>query len=234
MKNSDEIVYLVDDDVSVREALTDLLETERLTVLSFESAPMFLKHRRADAAGCLLLDLQLPEMSGLELQERLAATSSLPIVFISGRGDVPSIVRAMKRGALDFLTKPIDSDALIASVRAAFARDRENRRLESELAEAQHRLSRLSPREREALPLIAAGLLNKQSAAILGITQVTLQIHRGHIMRKMGATSLADLVRMCGSLGIPDNSLGPLARRQRSAASIASNNCESSRGLRNT
>jgi FixJ family two-component response regulator len=234
MNDADEIVYLVDDEASVREAIADLLETEQVTVLSFESAPMFLRHRRADAAGCLLLDLQLPVMSGLELQERLAPTSSLPIVFISGRGDVPSTVRAMKRGAIEFLTKPIDSDALIASVRAAFARDRENRRRASELADAQHRLSLLSPREREALPLIAAGFRNKQSAAMLGITQVTLQIHRRHIMRKMAATCFADLVRMCGTLGIPENPPRPASRDQRRDASIASNSCALSSGLRNT
>jgi FixJ family two-component response regulator len=224
MSNSDEIVYLVDDEASVRDAITGLLETELVTVLSFESAPKFLEHRRTHAAGCLLLDLHLPEMSGLELQERLARTSSPPIVFISGRSDVPSSVRAMKRGAIEFLTKPVDSDALITAVRTAFARDRENRRHESELTEVQQRLSLLSPREREALPLIAAGFRNKQSAAMLGITQVTLQIHRGHIMRKMGTACFADLVRMCGTLGIPDDSLRfATGGYQRRNASIASN-----------
>jgi len=209
MNNSGEIVYLVDDEACIREAITDLLETEHLTVMSFESAAMFLEHRRDDSAGCLLLDLQLPQMSGLELQERLARTSSLPIVFISGRGDIPSSVRAMKRGAIEFLTKPIDSDALIHSVRAAFERDREIRRIKAELAELQQRHSLLSPRERQVLPLIVAGFLNKQSAAILGITEVTLQIHRGQIMRKMAAGSFAELVRICGALGIPGGMLRP-------------------------
>ena len=204
MNDPGEVVYLVDDDVSVRESITDLLEHERVNIIGFESAPAFLRHRRADAAACLLLDLQLPEMSGLELQEQLVHTASLPIIFISGRGDIPSSVRAMKGGALEFLTKPIDCDALIASVRTAFATDRENRHYEAELAYLQQRLGRLSPREREALPLIAAGFLNKQSAAMLGITEVTLQVHRGQIMKKMAATTFADLVRMCGALGISD------------------------------
>jgi FixJ family two-component response regulator len=198
-----EIVYIVDDDECIRESITGLLETQNLTVIAFESAMCFLSHRREDTAGCLLLDLQLPGMSGLELQEQLLHTSSLPIVFISGRGDVSSSVRAMKGGALEFLTKPIDCDALIATVRIAFVRDRENRQHQAELDELQHRVSLLSPREREALPLIVSGLLNKQSAAMLGITEVTLQIHRGQIMRKMAAPSFADLVRMCGALGIP-------------------------------
>jgi FixJ family two-component response regulator len=221
-----EVVYLVDDDVSVRESIADLLEHEGVSVVCFESAPAFLRHRRTDAAACLLLDLQLPEMSGLELQEQLLRTSSLPIIFISGRGDVPSSVRAMKSGALEFLTKPIDCDALLASVRTAFARDRENRLREAEMAHLHHRLDRLSPREREALPLIAAGFLNKQSAAMLGITEVTLQVHRGQIMKKMAAGTFADLVRMCGALGIPGH--------QRHSASMASSNWPLSRGFRNT
>jgi len=221
-----EVVYLVDDDVSIRESITSLLEQEGVAVLSFESAPAFLEHRRVDAAACLLLDLQLPEMSGLQLQDQLVRTSSLPIVFISGCGDIPSSVRAMKSGALEFLTKPIDADALIEAVRTALARDRDTRQHEAEISHLQHRLERLSPREREALPLIAAGFLNKQSAAMLGITEVTLQVHRGHIMKKMAATTFADLVRMCGALGIPEH--------HRHSASIASSSWALSRGLRNT
>jgi FixJ family two-component response regulator len=208
MSSPGEIVYLVDDEACVRDAITDLLETVDVTVVSFESARAFLDHRREDDAGCLLLDLQLPEMSGLELQERLVSTSSLPIIFMSGRGDIASSVRAMKRGALEFLTKPIDGGALLESVRTAFHRDREIRLRHAEMTSLRNRLATLSPREREALPLIVAGFLNKQSAAMLGISEVTLQIHRGQIMRKMAAVHFADLVRQCGLLGIPGGRRG--------------------------
>jgi FixJ family two-component response regulator len=198
------VVYLVDDDASVREAITGLLESVQIDVLNFESAESFLRHERSDSAGCLLLDLQLPAMSGLELQEKLHHSSNPPIIFITGRGDISSSVRAMKAGAIEFLTKPIDSDALIAAVRTALSRDRDDRVRQAELAELQRRYSRLSPREQQVLPLISAGFMNKQSAAMLGITVVTLQNHRGQIMRKMAASSLAELVRMCGALGIAD------------------------------
>jgi FixJ family two-component response regulator len=204
VKRSEEVVYLVDDDVSIREAITGLLEMLEVKVVSFDSAEGFLRHNRSDSAGCLVLDLQLPEMSGLDLQEMLSRRSGLPIIFISGRGDIPTSVRAMKAGAIEFLTKPVDPETLILAIRTAFAHDREDRERQSELAELQRRLSLLSPREREVLPLVVAGFLNKQSAAMLGISGVTLQNHRGQIMRKMAAASLADLVRMCASLGIPE------------------------------
>ena len=204
MKQSGEVVYLVDDDESVREAIADLLESLQLAVISFESAAGFLRHQRLDTAACLVLDLELPEMNGLVLQEQLGCKSSLPIVFITAHGDIPSSVRAMKAGAIEFLTKPVDREALIAAIRTAFARDRENRKHQANLSELQNRFLLLSPREREALPLVVAGFLNKQSAAMLGITEVTLQIHRRQIMRKMAAASFADLVRMCEALGIPD------------------------------
>jgi len=203
VKQSGEVVYLVDDDESVREAIADLLESLQLAVISFDSAASFLRHQRSDTAACLVLDLQLPEMSGLALQEQLSCKSSLPIVFITAHGDIPSSVRAMKAGAIEFLTKPVDRDALIAAIRTAFARDRENREHQAYLSELRNHFLLLSPREREALPLVVAGFLNKQSAAMLGITEVTLQIHRRQIMRKMAAASFADLVRMCEALGIP-------------------------------
>jgi FixJ family two-component response regulator len=203
MKTSREMVYLVDDDACIREAIEDLLESARMHVISFDSATSFLRHERVDTAGCMLLDLQLPDMNGLELQEQLGHTSTLPIVFITGHADVHSSVRAMKRGALEFLTKPIERDALISAIHAAFSVDRKNRQRQMELSGLRHRLALLSPREREVLPLLAAGFLNKQSAAMLGITEVTLQVHRGQIMRKMAAASFADLVRMCGTLEIP-------------------------------
>jgi FixJ family two-component response regulator len=204
VKHSGEVVYLVDDDASVREAIADLLDAVEVKVISFDSAAGFLRHERLDSAGCLVLDLQLPEMSGLDLQERLGHESGPPIIFITGRGDIPSSVRAMKAGAMEFLTKPVDRESLLAAVHMAFVRDRENRERQAELSALQTRFSLLSPREREVLPLVVAGFLNKESAAMLGITEVTLQIHRGQIMRKMAAATFADLVRMCAAIGIPD------------------------------
>jgi FixJ family two-component response regulator len=203
MHLSGEVVYLVDDDPGIREAIADLLESVRLTVVSFASAAGFLQHKRSDAAGCLVLDVQLPEMTGLDLQARLCGHANLPIVFISGCGDIPSTVSAMKAGAVEFLTKPVDQEALMAAVHAALARDRANRRRRAEIAALLCRYELLSPREQEVLALLVAGLLNKQAAAILGIKPVTLQIHRGNIMRKMAAASFADLVRMSAALEIP-------------------------------
>ena len=197
-----EVVYLVDDDSSFRDSVAYLLGACEMEVISFDSAISFLRYERSDTAACLVLDLQLPEMNGLDLQERLG-NSALPIIFITGHGDISSSVRAMKAGAIEFLIKPVDGEALIIAVRAALARDRDNRVRQAELAELQNRFSLLSPREREVLPLLVAGYLNKQSAAILGITEITLQNHRGQIMRKMAAASFAELVRMCGELGIP-------------------------------
>jgi FixJ family two-component response regulator len=203
VKQSGEVVYLVDDDVSIREALTGLLEALELTVVSFESAEAFLQHERADAAACLILDLQLPEMNGLELQTRLADPASLPIIFITGHGDIPSSVRAMKGGAHEFLTKPVDREALLAAIHSGFARDRAARAHQANLQDWQAKLARLTPRERDVLGLIVTGYLNKQVAVALGITEVTVQIHRGRIMRKMAVSSFAELVRGCGELGIP-------------------------------
>ena len=204
VKQTGEVVYLVDDDISIREAMTELLELLGLAVISFESAESFLRHERADSAACLILDLQLPEMSGLELQRRLAQSSNLPVIFITGHGDVPSSVRAMKGGALEFLTKPVDREALTLAVRAALDLNRDNRVRQADIADIRNRLSLLTPRERQVLPLLVTGYLNKQVAAMLGISEVTVQIHRGRIMRKMVASSFADLVRACGLIGIPD------------------------------
>ena len=198
-----EVVYLVDDDTSFRESIAYLLGAHEMEVIGFDSAVSFLQYKRLDMAACLVLDLQLPEMNGLDLQERLG-NSALPIIFITGHGDISSSVRAMKAGAIEFLTKPVDHEALITAVRSALARDRDNRVRQAELAELRSRFSLLSPREREVLPLVVAGYLNKQSAAMLGITEITLQVHRGQIMRKMAAASFAELVRMCGALGIPE------------------------------
>jgi FixJ family two-component response regulator len=199
-----EFVYLVDDDISIREAMTDLLETLGHSVISFESAESFLRHERADCAACLILDLQLPAMNGLELQQRLAAIANIPIIFITAHGDIPSSVRAMKGGALEFMTKPVDIRELTVAVRAALQLSHDSRAREADIADIRNRLSMLTPRERQVLPLLVMGYLNKQVAATLGISEVTVQIHRGRIMRKMMASTFADLVRACGLLGIPD------------------------------
>jgi FixJ family two-component response regulator len=198
-----ERAYLVDDEANVREALEGLLCSHGVSVVTFSSAHDYLEYRRDDTAACLILDLQLPGISGLDLQKRLVGDLSPPIIFISGRGDIPSTVQAMKAGAIEFLTKPIHPDTLLPAVRSAFARDRSKRDQRAELVELQNRFAQLSRREREVLPLVVKGLLNKQSAAALGITEVTLQIHRSQIMKKTAADSFADLVRMASRLGIP-------------------------------
>jgi FixJ family two-component response regulator len=201
---SGEVVYVVDDDISIREAMTGLLETLNLAVMSFESAESFLRHQRVDTAACLILDLELPEMNGLELQTRLAETAELPVIFITGHGDIPSSVRAMKRGAIEFLTKPVDHKVLTAAIRLGLQLNRDTRASQAHMNSLRNKVSRLTPREREVLPMLVMGYLNKQIAATLGITEVTVQIHRGRIMRKMVAPSFADLVRMCSLVGIPE------------------------------
>jgi FixJ family two-component response regulator len=205
MRNAGEISYIVDDEACVREAVCAMLEAADIQVMGFESAEAYLRHSRSDLAACLITDLRMPGIGGLELQQRVRVLDSPPIIFISGRGDVPSTAKAMKAGALEFLTKPLDRDALLAAVIAAFAKDRAQRRQRAELNLLQQRLSLLSPREREVLPLIVTGMLNKQAASLLGITGVTLQIHRSQIMRKMAVRSFAELVRMAGKLGIPQD-----------------------------
>jgi FixJ family two-component response regulator len=203
MKPAGNVVYLVDDDPRVREALNNLFDSVEITVFTFSSAVDYLEHSRVDDAACLILDLQMPGIGGLELQSRLAQEGSPPIIFVTGRGDIPSTVKAMKAGAIEFLTKPMDPDALLAAVSTAFARDRLLREQRAVLSELEKKFALLSPREREVLPLVVKGLLNKQAAAVLGIKEVTLQIHRSQIMQKMAAGSLAELVRMAGRLSIP-------------------------------
>jgi FixJ family two-component response regulator len=206
MNESGEVVYLVDDDTGVREAIAHFLYALGMRVVSFGSAVDYIQYKRTDSAACVILDLHLPGISGLELQRKLAEGMSPPIIFISGSGDVPTTVQAMKAGALEFLTKPVDPDALATAVNLGFAQDRLNRAQRADSNELRSRFFLLSPREREVLPLIARGLQNKQAAAILGISEVTLQIHRSHIMKKMAAESFADLVRMAGRL---ENSATP-------------------------
>ena len=212
MQQSGEIVYVVDDDISIREAMTDLLVALKLAVISFDSAESFLQHERVDTAACLLLDLELPQMNGLELQTRLAQTTHLPVIFITGHGDIPSSVRAMKGGAMEFLTKPVDHEVLTKAIRAALELNRDARAREADMVGLRNRESLLTPRERQVLPLLVMGYLNKQVAASLGIAEVTVQIHRGRIMRKMAAQSFADLVRMCDLIGIPARANTSLSR----------------------
>jgi FixJ family two-component response regulator len=202
MSKDDPIVYVLDDDYRVREALTSLLSSVGLRVKVFASASEYLKFKKPDSPACLILDLELPGMSGLDLQREIAGGDAPAIVFVTGHGDVPSSVRAMKAGAIEFLLKPFDDQELLRAIDAAIAQDREARLKRAEMAELRRRYALLTPREREVLPFVVAGFLNKQTAAELGNSEITIQVHRGQIMRKMAASSLADLVKMAGKLGI--------------------------------
>jgi FixJ family two-component response regulator len=197
------IVFVVDDDSRVREALADLLSSNGLRVQAFDSGRTFLNSEKPDAPACLVLDLELPDINGLELQEELASTIAPPIVFITGYGDIPSSVRAMKAGAVEFLSKPFGEDELLHAINTAIALDRTARLKRSVVARLQANYARLTPREREVLPFVVAGFLNKQTAGDLGTSEITIGVHRGQIMRKMEARSLAELVRMADKLGIP-------------------------------
>lgn len=198
----DRVVFIVDDDPLMRKSLEGLLESVEIASMVFGSAREFLAAEKPDAVSCILLDVNLPDLSGLELQEHLARSEHPPIIFITGYGDVPSSVMAMKAGAIDFLPKPFKEQDLLRAIREAFDREENARRLRAEAAKLQERYARLTPREREVLPLIIGGMLNKQAAADLGIAEITCQVHRGQIMRKMAAGSLAELVRMAAKLGI--------------------------------
>jgi len=202
MNSDSPIVFVVDDDHRVRQALSSLISSAGLRVAVFSSAAEFLESKRPDAPACLVLDLQLPGISGLELQQQLSAGDTPPIVFISGHGDIPSSVRAIKAGAVEFLPKPFDDQELLRAIDAAIDQDRTERRKRTELAELQSRYNLLTRREREVLPFVVAGYANKMTAADLGIAEITIGVHRGQIMRKMAAKSLADLVRMADRLGI--------------------------------
>jgi len=199
----DHIVFIVDDDRRIRESLADLLSTFDMNVAMFGSATDYLAYPKPDVPACLILDVELPDINGMDLQSQTAQESHPPIVFLTAHGDIPKSVRAIKAGAVDFLTKPFREEDLMRAIRAALAQDRDARRKRAELAELTQRLSHLTPREREVLPLVVSGLLNKQAAAELGISEITIQIHRGKIMKKMGAESLAELVRMAAALEIP-------------------------------
>jgi FixJ family two-component response regulator len=198
----DPIVFLVDDDPRVREALCSLISSVGLRAAAFGSAAEFLAFEKPDAASCLVLDLELPDVNGLELQRKLAGGEAAPIIFITGHGDVPSSVRAMKAGAIEFLSKPFGEQELLQAIDAALSLDGAARQKRSELAELRESYSLLTPREREVLPFVVAGFANKETGAELGTSEITIGVHRGQIMRKMGARSLAELVRMADKLGI--------------------------------
>jgi FixJ family two-component response regulator len=202
MSKDKPIVYVLDDDYRVREALSSLLSSVGFRVEVFASAAEYLKFKKPDSPACLILDLELPGMSGLELQREISGGDAPAIVFVTGHGDVPSSVRAIKAGAVEFLLKPFDDQELLRAIDAAIAQDREERLKRAEMTELQRRYALLTPREREVLPFVVAGFLNKQTAAELGNSEITIQVHRGQIMRKMEASSLADLVKMAGKLGI--------------------------------
>ncbi len=195
------MVFVVDDDVSVRESLQPLIHLAGWDVETFASAEEFLAHERGVAPSCLILDVSLPDLNGLDLQKRIAADGTgMPIVFITGYGDVPMTVRAMKAGAVDFLTKPFGDDALLSAIETALERSRAALAEEAEIRVLWDRYASLSNREREVMGLVVCGLLNKQVGGQLGISEITVKAHRGRMMRKMKADSLADLVNMAARL----------------------------------
>jgi len=199
-----DIVFVVDDDTSVRRAIKRLVESVGLHVELFGSASEFMSSDHPEVASCLVLDIRLPGTSGLDFQRRLAdADVQVPIIFITGHGDIPMSVRAMKAGAVEFLTKPFRDQDLLDAIQVALERDRVRRQRQVETAVLRERFESLTPREREVLPLVVSGLLNKQVAAEVGTTEATVKVHRSQLMRKMGADSLPDLVRMAEKIGIP-------------------------------
>ena len=204
MSEADAMIFVVDDDASMREALQRLLRSVGLPVTTFASAREFLHHRGADVPGCLVLDVRLPGLSGLDLQHELAAAQmDLPIIFITGYGDIPMTVQAMKAGAVEFLTKPFRDQDLLDAIQQALERDRVARAQRTEMAELRARFDALTPRERDVFGLVVTGLPNKQVAAALGTSAITIKRHRAQVMHKMRVTSLAELVRIADHLGLP-------------------------------
>jgi FixJ family two-component response regulator len=203
MSQATPIVFIVDDDISVRESLEALISLAGWQSETFASAQAFLAHPRVRAPSCLILDVSLPDLNGLELQERIAADRiDIPIIFITGHGDVPTTVKAMKAGATEFLTKPFADDVLLSAIRHAIGRSETALTHEAEMQALRDRYASLSLREREVMALVVVGLMNKQVGAELGISEITVKAHRGRVMRKMEAHSLADLVNMAANLGL--------------------------------
>ncbi|HYW37418.1 MAG TPA: response regulator transcription factor [Terriglobales bacterium] len=203
MRQPEAVIAIVDDDLSVREGLETLIRSAGWRVETFASAQEFLARPRAGALSCLILDLQLPGLSGLDLQKRMAELElEIPIVFLTGHGNIPASVQAMKAGAVEFLTKPFDEQDLLRAIEEAIERDRRTRQRHAEMRELKGRYNSLTAREQEVMQQVVSGLLNKQVAAELKISEVTVKVHRGQVMRKMRADSLADLVRMGDKLGI--------------------------------
>ncbi len=197
------IVFIIDDDARIREALIELLEAQGIRSLAYGSAGEYVSAQKPDLPATLILDVELPDINGLDLQTQLMEADHPAVVFITGHGDIPSSVRAIRHGAVDFLTKPFSDDDLMRAIEAGLAQDRAGRVQRAERAALRDRYATLTSREREVLPLVVSGLLNKQAAAELGISEVMLQIHRRGVMKKMAADSLADLVRMAERLRIP-------------------------------
>jgi FixJ family two-component response regulator len=197
------VVFVVDDDASLRESLRSLFGSVGLSVQAFASAAEFLRAKRPDVPSCLVLDVRLPGLSGLDFQAELAKTDTLiPIIFITGHGDIPMTVKAMKAGAVEFLTKPFRDQELLDAVQVGLERDRTRRAGETARSQVRVNFESLTSREREIMGLVTSGLMNKQIAGDLGVSEITVKVHRGSVMRKMGARSLADLVRMADLLGI--------------------------------
>ena len=204
MTEPNPVVFIVDDDASLRDALKSLIRSVGLQVELFASAQEFLERKPPDVPSCLVLDIRLPGISGLEFQRKLAeAGLFIPIIFITGHGDISMSVRAMKAGAVEFLTKPFRDQDLLDAIHLALERDRTRRQREGEIASLRERFEWLTPREREVLPLVVSGLPNKQIAAEIGTSETTVKVHRGQLMRKMGADSLPELVRMAEKIGVP-------------------------------
>jgi len=196
------IVFVVDDDVSVRESLELLIQSAGWRAETFASGPDFLARPRVRVPCCLLLDVALPGLNGLDVQQQLAERTDMPIIFITGHGDIPMTVRAMKAGAVEFLIKPLQHDVLVSAIRGALERSRAALRLDSEMQSLRNCYQSLTPREREVMALVVSGMLNKQVGGELGISEITVKAHRGQVMRKMNAGSLPDLVTMAARLGL--------------------------------
>jgi len=199
----DGVVFVIDDDPSVRRALEDLLESVKLSVLSFRSTEEFLRSQRPDTPSCLVLDIRMPGQSGLDFQRELADLNlHLPVIFITGHGDIPMVVQAMKAGAIEFLTKPFRDQDLLEAIQSGLEKDRARRRHAMAIAELRRRFSDLTPGEQRVMALVVSGRLNKQIASELGVSEITVKVRRAHAMQKMEAESLADLVKMAEQLGI--------------------------------